>query len=137
MRPNQVSVGDKFFTRVTQGKYVQVEVVADQMNGTKRYTVARCDTGDILRKPRGAGELHLKPGPWARAGNAQRQADEPRKARPAPSLPTRRVATIAKPATNDLLKRLELMPPDAKQFLVDLIGSMIPAAVPEEHAGKE
>lgn len=69
MLPNQIKKGLKCYTRISSEVTTLVEVVADEATGTKRYRIKRLDTGAILRKLRGPGELHMTPGPWTRAAS--------------------------------------------------------------------
>ncbi len=64
MKPNEIKVGSTYYTRISGDVGTLVKVIADHANGAKRYQIQRTDTGAILSKLRGAGELHEKPGPW-------------------------------------------------------------------------
>ncbi len=133
MVPNEVKVGHKFFTRISADATVQVEVVEDRACGTKRYMVRRCDTGAILRKLRGPGELHTSPGPWTRH------------ATPAPSgVVVAKKKALVKPGLaktmgprthSELLAVLAALPEDTRQFLGELIEAVRPSAMVREIGG--
>ncbi len=130
MIPNDIRIGSKFFTRITSATSTQVEVVEDTKVGTKRYRVRRCDTGAILRKLRGPGELHVAPGPWHRFTKAAPVVI------PAAAPKPRAVRTMSKPSQDELLNRLATLAPDTRKFLVELIAAIVPASV-QEAAAKE
>ncbi len=133
MQPNQVKVGSSFFTRVAADSTAKVTVVEDTRIGTKRYRVQRIDTGAILRKLRGPGELHEGPGPWYKYVKGERKAKVAPAVRARAAAPKKPLAK-AKPAATqaELLKRLEEMPADVRGFLAELIAAVAPPAAPSK-----
>lgn len=134
MIPNDVKVGAKFYTRISSDDCALVQVVEDTADGSKRYRVKRLDTGSILPKLRGAGQLHLEPGPW---GNPIKGAPVKGAAvKLAPVSKPGLVKTMRPSTQAELLKRLEGLPADTRLFLSELIASMTPPSAQAVPAAK-
>lgn len=125
---NRISVGSRYYTRVSGDASVQVEVVEDTKSGRKRYRIQRCDTGIILTRLRGPGELHTAPGPWGLSIPARKAA---KVATMAPPPKTGKVPTMSDNGIVGLLSKLAAMPPDTRRMLSDLLApvSMPPVAI--------
>ncbi len=133
MQPNEVKIGGHYHIRVSGKDYAIVEVLEDTQRGAARYIVRRLDTGAILRKPRGAGALHIEPGPWGLGGKPPAkkakglQLSPPERAAPmrtAPPKATKKVATDVNATQADLLKKFAKMPAETKQFIADLFKTL-------------